>query len=163
MKLSANNFPAFVRPLLKILHVDFEPPRQPSGVEVLTASVVAVVGSLAADWLLVLIGTRVFPATKGYQHFRFSDYSKLTVIGVIIACIGWPIVTRISSKPRWLFYWLAVIVTVVLLAPDAYIWVNGQPIDAVFVLVVMHLAIAIVTFYALVNLAPTRRHRGQGR
>jgi hypothetical protein len=42
----------------------------------------------------------VFPSTKGYGHFQFSDYAKLTIIGVIIACVAWPIVTRIYSAHR---------------------------------------------------------------
>jgi H+/Cl- antiporter ClcA len=161
MQLSTDNFPKVVQPLFQIFHVDFQPPRQPSKGEVLLASLVAIVGSLVADWALVQLGTRVFPATKGYQHFQFSDYSKLTVIGVVIACIGWPVVTRISSTPRWLYCRMAIAVTVVLFAPDVFIWINGQPTDAVFVLMVMHLAIAVVTYYSLVVLAPTRRLRGQ--
>jgi H+/Cl- antiporter ClcA len=163
MNLNADTFPKSVQPLLKMFRVDFEPPRQPSKGEVIFASVVAIVGSLVADWILVQIGVRVFPSTKGYQHFQFSDYSKLTVIGVVIACIGWPIVTRISSTPRWLFYRMAVAVTVVLLAPDVFIWISGQPTRAVFVLIVMHLAIAVVTYYSLVTLAPTRRFRSHRR
>jgi hypothetical protein len=35
---------------------------------------------------------------------------------VVIACAAWPVVTRVSSQPRWLFLRLAVAVTVVLLA-----------------------------------------------
>jgi hypothetical protein len=46
--------------------------------------------------ILVTIGTAVFPSTKGYVHFQFSDYAKLTIIGVVIACLAWPVVTRIS-------------------------------------------------------------------
>ncbi len=50
----------------------------------------------------------VFPATAGYVHFQFSDYAKLTVVGVIVACAAWPIVSRLTSAPRWLFSRLAV-------------------------------------------------------
>ena len=102
--------------------MDFAPThRQPSAARVLLASVVSLVGSLAADAALVAIGEAVFPSTKGYGHFQFSDYSKLTIIGVIIACVAWPIVTRISSAPRWLCFRLAIAVTLVLLLPDIYI------------------------------------------
>jgi len=87
-------------------------------------------------------------------HFQFHDYAKLTVIGVIIACVAWPVVTRISSDPRWLFFRLAILVTVVLLLPDFYILHGGQPADAVAVLMLMHLAIALVTYNLLVHLAP---------
>ena len=140
---------------LSLVRVDFAPVhRQPSAARVAAASLVSVAGSLAADALLVAIGTVIFPATKGYVHFQFSDYAKLTVIGVVIACLAWPVVTRISSSPRWLFRWLAVLVTLVLWLPDLYILVKGQPPKAVAVLMVMHLAIALVTYNSLVRIAP---------
>jgi len=66
---------------------------------VLVATVVSVIGSLAADAALVALGTAVFPSTKGFVHFQFSDYAKLTVVGVLIACAAWPIVARVSSAP----------------------------------------------------------------
>ena len=99
----------------------------------MTASIISVAGSLAADAVLVAIGTAIFPSTKGYVHFRFSDYAKLTVIGVVIACLAWPVVTRISSAPRWLFLRMAVLVTLVLWLPDLYILANGEPLGAVAV------------------------------
>jgi hypothetical protein len=147
---------------LAAVHVDFPTgTRQPEPVWLAVAAVASVVGSLAADVLLVAIGTAMFPATKGYVHFRFSDYAKLTVIGVVVACVAWPIVTRISSSPRWLFFRLAVLVTIFLWLPDLYILWKGQPPKAVAVLMVMHLGIALVTYNVLVHVAPaTRRHRG---
>jgi hypothetical protein len=123
------------------------------------ATVVALAGSLAVDAALVAIGEAAFPSTKGYVHFRLSDYSKLTVIGVIIACVAWPIVTRISSAPKWLFFRLAIVVTLVLLLPDFYILHQGQPARAVAVLMCMHLAIALVTYNALLHLAPVQGRR----
>ena len=146
-----------------LVRLDFAPShRQPSAVRVVVAAVVALVGSLLADALLVAIGTRVFPSTKGYVHFQFADYGKLTVIGVLGACIAWPVVTRVSSAPRWLYFRLAVLVTVVLLAPDVWILIHGAPTKAVLVLVCMHLAIAVVTYNAMVRIAPVGelRHRG---
>jgi hypothetical protein len=149
--------PQPVNRVLRMLRVDFAPAcRQPSAGSVLIATVASVAGSLAADALLVVIGQAVFPSTRGYAHFQFSDYSKLTVIGVIIACLAWPIVTRISSAPRWLFLRMAVAVTLVLWIPDVLILAQGQPPRAVTVLFVMHLAIAVVTYNCLVRLAPTR-------
>ena len=138
-----------------LVHIDFAPRhRQPGWARVLLASVAAIAGSLAADALLVVIGAAVFPATRGYVHFQFSDYAKLTVIGVIIACVGWPIVTRVSSQPRWVFLRSAILVTLVLWLPDLYILRGGAPADAVAVLMVMHVAIAVVTYNCLVRLAP---------
>jgi hypothetical protein len=126
------------------------------------AAVLSVAGSLLADALLVLIGTAVFPSTKGYGHFQFSDYAKLTVIGVLIACVAWPVVTRVSSAPRWLFFRLAILVTLVLWLPDLYILYGGAPGRAVAVLVVMHVAIALVTYNCLVHVAPVRFARPVG-
>jgi hypothetical protein len=142
---------------LDLIHLDFAPDHeQPSGLRVVLATVVSIVGSLAADALLVVIAQAVVPSTKGYAHFQFSDYSKLTIIGVIIACVAWPITTRITSQPRWMFFRMAIGVTLVLWLPDVYILVQGQPAKAVGFLFAMHLAIALVTYNALVRLAPVR-------
>ncbi len=140
-----------------LLHIDFAPRhRQPSWHLVLVAALTAIAGSLAADALLVVIGQAVFPSTRGYMHFQFFDYGRLTVVGVIIACIGWPVVTRVSSQPRWLFVRSAILVTLVLWLPDLYILYRGEPGDAVGVLMLMHIAIAVVTYNCLVRIAPVR-------
>jgi len=142
---------------LSLIHLDFSPQHgQPAAWRVLLATVASLAGSLAADAILVAIGTTVFPSTKGYVHFQFSDYGKLTVIGVIIACVAWPVTTRITSEPRWMFFRMAILVTLVLWLPDLYILYRGQPAKAVAVLMVMHLAIAVVTCNLLTRLAPVR-------
>jgi hypothetical protein len=161
MNFSPQRLPKSFQSILAWLHVDFQPPRPPSTGEVVLATLVAIIGSLAADALLVFLGTRLFPSTKGYAHFQFSDYGKLTVIGVIIACLGWPVVVRITSRPKWLFARLAIATTLVLWLPDLYIWHSGQPAKAVLVLMCMHVAIAVVTYFSLVALAPVRRVRHQ--
>jgi hypothetical protein len=130
--------------------------RQPPWTRIAAAAVLAVAGSLVADIFLVAIGETVWPATRHFQHFQLSDYGKLTVVGVIIACVAWPVVTRISSDPRWLFFRLAVLVTLVLWVPDVYILHLGEPARGVAVLMLMHLAIAVVTYNLLVRLAPVR-------
>jgi hypothetical protein len=130
--------------------------RPPRAVVVAVVTALCVALSLLADELLVLAGTAVFPATKGYVHFQFGDYSKLTIIGIVAAGIGWPIVARLTSDPRWVFFRLAIAVTAVCLLPDLYIWMLGQPGRAVLVLVVMHLAIGLITYNLLVRLAPLR-------
>ncbi len=147
-------FPPTRQRILEHLHVDFAPGRrQPSALRLGIATLVALVGSLLVDVVLVKIGVAVFPSTHGYVHFRFSDYAKLTVIGVLVACVAWPVVTRISSAPRWLFLRLAVLVTLVLWLPDLMILAKGQPAKAVAVLMVMHVGIALVTYNALVRIA----------
>lgn len=148
--------------LASLTRIDFRPQHaQPKAHRVVLATLAAIAASLAADALLAAAGQAAFPATRGYEHFQFADYAKLTVLGVIIACAAWPVVTRISSAPRWLFFRLAILVTVVLLLPDAYILYRGQPGDAVAVLAVMHLAIALVTYNLLIHVAPPRPPAGR--
>ena len=82
----------------------------------------------------------------------------VTVLGavrepcVLEIAIGTP-VGQISSVPRWLFLRMAVLVTLVLWLPDLYILAKGEPLRAVAVLMVMHLAIAVVTYNCLVRIA----------
>ncbi len=141
-----------------LTRIDLSPTgRPPSAMWVTVATMASIVGSLLVDALLVAVGQAVFPSTKGYAHFGFSDYGKLTVIGVVVAGLAWPLVTRLTSAPRWVYLRLAVAVTVVLWLPDLYILAKGQPAKAVAVLMVMHLAIAVVTYNCVVRLAPVRR------
>ena len=143
--------------LMSLARVDFAPRhRQPQTSRLLVATIASIAGSLAADAILVVIGQAVFPGTRGYVHFQFADYAKLTIIGVIIACAGWPIITRGTSAPRWLFFRLAILVTLVLWLPDLYIWFKGENGAGVGVLAVMHVAIALVTYNLLVHVAPVR-------
>lgn len=162
--------PRLVDHALRLARVDFAPAhRPPPALRVAVATVLSVGGSLLADAVAVVIAVAVFPATKGYAHFQFADYAKLTVAGVIIACVAWPIVARLTSSPRWLFFRLAILVTLGLYLPDLWLLVKGEPATAVGVLMVMHLAIALVTYNVLVHVAAVRperqgaRHRATGR
>lgn len=130
---------------------------QPGLFRFLLATVVAVLGSLAACAALVAVGTAVFPSTIGYEHFQFGDYAKLTIIGVVIAAFGWPVTTFVSSRARKPYLVLATLVSIVALAPDAWLLYRGQSAKAVLVLVAMHLALAVITYSSLVFVAPQRR------
>jgi hypothetical protein len=147
--------PDLVQRLLRAFKVD--PARRhasPSAIRWVAALIVANAGSLMTDAILVALGTWIFPSTQNFPHFQVSDYAKLTIVGVTIACIAWPVVTWIASQPRWLFLRLAVLVTLVLWLPDLWILAHGEPIRGVGVLMLMHLGIAFVTYPALVRLAP---------
>lgn len=154
-------FDALPRPaarLARALRLDPSPPhRTPDVARLLLAVVVAVAASLGVDRGIVAIAVSLWPSLRGYPHFQFADYARLTVPGVLVACAGWPVVVRVCRAPRALFALLAVLVTIVLFAPDLYLFANGQPARAVGVLMAMHVAIAIVTYAALVLLAPPRR------
>lgn len=141
--------------ILAAARVDLQAPTTgPPLPQVAVATAAALAVSLGANALLVRAGTAVFPSTAGYTHFRFSDYAPLTALGVVAAGAAWWVTTRATSVPRWLFLRLAVVVTLVLLAPDAWLLAKGQPADAVAVLVVMHLAVTLVTYNLLVRVAP---------
>jgi hypothetical protein len=156
------NPPSIITRTRLLTRVDLSPRhKQPSAGSLAVATVLSVALALLADALLVVIGTATFPSTSGYQHFQFGDYSTLTVAGVIFACIAWPIVTRLTSAPRWLFFRLAVLVTAALLLPDLGIWVQGAPGRAVVVLVAMHLAIGLITYNVLVHIARTRSNKSE--
>jgi hypothetical protein len=144
--------------LLALARIDRRPTHRPPNLAlVAVATLLSIALSLAADAALVAIGTHVFPSTKGYVHFAFHDYARLTIVGIVIAGAAWPVVARISSAPRWLFVRLAVLVSAVLLLPDLYILAQGQPARAVAVLMCMHVAIGLITYNVLVRLAPVRR------
>jgi hypothetical protein len=147
---------------LALARVDWAPShRQPTIARLGVATMIAVAGSLAADALLVAIGTHVFPTTAGYGHFRFNDYAKLTIIGVLIGAAGWPVVTLVSSAPRWLYGWLTILISLALFLPDAWLLVRGQPPRAVVVLMAMHIAIAVVIYCTMVFVAPIRSLRSR--
>jgi len=130
---------------------------QPRAWRFVVATIVAVGLSITACAGLVAVGIRVFPSTAGYEHFQFGDYTKLTVIGVVIASLGWPAACYLTTRARRLYLVLAVLVSIAALAPDAWILYQGQSAQAVFVLVWMHLALAVITYLSMVLIAPQRR------
>ena len=90
-----------LKQIMSLARLDLSPPHRPPAPGRMSLTTAAsVIGSFLVDALLVLIGEAVFPGTKGYVHFRFSDYTKLTVIGVIIACVAWPVVARAPEAIR---------------------------------------------------------------
>jgi len=137
--------------------------RPPSTGRVVLSTMSSIGGSLLVDALLVSAATALISSTRGYAHFQFSDYAKLTVVGVIIAGAAWAVVTRGSSSPQWLFLRLTILVTLVLCAADVWLLVRGQPADAVAVLLTMHLAVALITYNVLVHVSPVRLGADQGR
>ena len=145
---------------MTLARVELAPPhRAPHPARVVAGTVLSVGLSLLADAVLAKAGAAIFPSTRGYVHFQFADYARLTVIGVVIAGLAWPVVVRLTVDPRWVYRILAVLVTAVLLLPDLYIWRAGQPGRAVLVLVAMHLTIALITYHVMVRVAPPRPGR----
>lgn len=140
--------------------LDFVPARpRPGWGRLVLASAVALSGSLGAAAALVAAGEALFPSTRGFSHFRASDYLTLTVLGVLAACSAWPVAARLSSVPRRLFFALAFPVMFLLWLPDLGLLAAGTPPEGVAVLMAMHLAVALVTYNALVRLAPAGPRR----
>jgi hypothetical protein len=106
-----------------------------------------------------VIAGHLDPAIKNYSHFHFGDYGTLTVIGVFCACVAWSVVRHISSSPRWVFFRLAILVTVILWIPDLYLFTKHEPASAVTVLMIMHVAVALVTYNLLVRFASSSERR----
>lgn len=148
-------FPEPIERALSLMKIDLNTARMRVSLPLAAvATLCAVTGSLLADGLLVGIGTHIFPSTAGYVHFQFSDFAKLTILGVLFACGGWPVVSFFSPTPRWLYARLAVLGTLVLYLPDLDIMATGQPLKAVAILMVMHLAVILVTYFAMTRIAP---------
>jgi hypothetical protein len=121
--------------------------RPPSVARMLVVSALVVAASLGSDVTLVHLATSEWPQLRSYGHFRFSDYGTLTIVGVLPACVAWPLVIRLTAEPRIRFFRLALAATVVLVMPDIWILLRHEPVRA----------IALVAYNALVHLAPPRR------
>jgi hypothetical protein len=144
--------PSLIERTLARWRIDLKPlSEQPSEGRFLVVAVFAILGSLAANAVIVALAGHLDQSIKNYQHFRFGDYGTLTVIGVFCACVAWSVVRHVSSSPRWVFLRLAVVVTVVLWIPDLYLFTKHEPAPAVVVLMIMHLAVAPVNYNLLVR------------
>ncbi len=153
--------PPWVGRLRTAARLDLAPVhRQPSTPRVVVATCAALVASIGLDELAVHVATSTFPTTRHFPHFRVADFATLTIVGVVLACAAWPVVTRLSSAPRWLFFRLAVLATLTLWIPDGWLLLKGETVKGVAVLMVLHLLIALVTYNLLVHVA---RIRGSSR
>jgi hypothetical protein len=65
-----------------------------------------------------------------------------------------------NSRPKWLLTRLAALVTALFLIPDfLLLGTPGNPTGPVVILMLMHLAIAVITYTALTKIAPLRWRR----
>ncbi len=121
------------------------------------AALLSVFSALGADFLIIKATVALYPATRGFSHFRAFDYGSLTVVGIIAASVSWPVAINISSSPRRLFLRLAIVATILLWIPDGWLLVRHEPLSAVGALMIMHLAIAFITYNALTRIAVPRQ------
>jgi hypothetical protein len=115
---------------------------------------IAAIASVVVNAALVWLATAFDPALQHYSHFRLADYGALTVVGVISAGVAWYIATRNLVTPRHTFFRVAVATMVVLWVPDVWLFVKHEPTRAVIFLILMHLAVALITYNLLVFAAP---------
>jgi hypothetical protein len=120
------------------------------------AGLAAAAVSLAADVVLATIGQAAFTVPASFTKFSFATYGLLTILGIVGATVAWGVVTRLSSRPRWLLIRLAAGVSALLLIPDfLLLGTPGNPTGPVMSLMLMHLAIAAITYSVLVRVAPS--------
>jgi len=127
----------------------------------LIAVIVAASASVAGCWAIARATAAAFPATAGYDHFRFADFTKFALAGVAAAAVVWPIATLASTRARRLYLVTAVVALVASFVPDLWILYRGQPLVGVVALAVMHVAVGVVTVVALLGLAPQGRRRSR--
>jgi hypothetical protein len=127
----------------------------------MAAGLIAAAASLAAGVALASIGQAAFAVPASFGKFSFGTYALLTVLCVAGATATWAAVTRLCSRPRWLLTRLAALVTALFLIPDfLLLGTPGNPAGPVAILMLMHLAIAVITYTALVKIAPARSTAG---
>ena len=126
------------------------------------AGLAAMVVSLVADVVLAEAGRAAFTVPASFGKFSFGTYGLLTVLGIAGATATWGAVTRLSSRPKWLLTRLAALVTALFLIPDfLLLGTPGNPTGPVVILMLMHLAIAAITYTALIKVAPARNEQGR--
>lgn len=144
--------------LFRVLRLDF--PRgsaQPRLWRWIVGTIVAIGASLLLCAGLAAAAIAADPSLAGYGHFQFADYAKLTILGVFAACVGWPILTWLTTSGRILYLWAAILVVLASLLPDLWILHLGQPVAGVLTLMLMHVGLGVITYPAMVFIAPQRR------
>jgi hypothetical protein len=125
---------------------------------VLAAGLAAAAVSLAADVVLATIGQAAFTVPASFGKFGFGTYALPTMAGVAGATATWAAVTRLSSRPNRLLTRLAALVTAMFLIPDfLLVGTPGNPAGPVTILMLMRLATSLITYTALIKVAPVRR------
>ena len=112
--------------------------------------------SLLACALVAAATTALMPPLRSYEHLQVGDWGKLTIIGIVLASLGWPVAGLLWSRARRPFLVLTVLVTAASFLPDLWILRQGQPAAGVLALAIMHIAVAVVSYPSLVLVAPQR-------
>lgn len=127
---------------------------QPTGTRVALITVLSTLASIVVNAALVWLATAFDSSLQHYSHFQLWDYGTLTAVGVVAAGVAWYVVTRNLVAPRRTFFRIAVVVTLVLWIPDAWLLIKHEPTRAVVFLIIMHATVALITYNFLVFAAP---------
>jgi hypothetical protein len=136
----------------------------PSALRVAVMTVLSVLASIVVNAGLVWLAKASDPSLQRYSHFRLWDYGTLTAVGVVAAGAAWYVATRSLPSPRHTFFRVAVVVTLALWVPDLWLLIKHEPTRAVVFLVIMHAAVALITYNFLIFGAPVgaRAQHGTG-
>jgi hypothetical protein len=126
----------------------------PTGLRVAIITAVSAAASIVVNAGLVWLATAFDPSLRHFSHFRLWDYGTLTVVGVVAAGAAWFFATRYLPTPRPTFFRVAIVVSLVLWLPDLWLYLKHEPTRAVVYLVIMHAAVAVITYNFLVFGAP---------
>src|ERR1700722_4231422 len=126
----------------------------PTGLRVTIMTVASAAASIVANAALVWLATAFDPSLQHFSHFRFWDYGTLTVVGVAAAGTAGFFPPRYLASPRHTFFRVAIVVSLALWLPDLWLYLKHEPTRAVVYLVIMHAAVAVITYNFLVFGAP---------
>ncbi|MDB5265642.1 MAG: hypothetical protein JWM39_355 [Parcubacteria group bacterium] len=129
----------------------------------LTAFLVALIGSVVVNVIIVsVLGPMVTNPAMPLMALTIMPVAMFTAIGAIGATIVYAIMRATMMRPNKAFIWLSVVVFIVSCYPDYMVigavtgpFAGGTLADAL-VLMLMHLAAAIIIVWALVKLWGSR-------
>lgn len=146
--------PTPIRRAMELIRLDLRPLRPlPSLGRIALAGLLSALASVVACVIISEAGKALLSPPASFDKFNPPGYIVLTVLGVAAATVGWAILVRMTSQPRWCLKVAAVIVTIVLLLPDVAI-LPHDPTGAVIVLMIEHVVIAVITTWLLLRVSP---------
>lgn len=121
--------------------------------ELLGRGVLAVVGAVALNWIVLTL-VLVADAVAAYEHLEYGPVTTLTVLGSVGAVVAYAVVDRLSRRPDRTFLGLAVVVLLLSFVPDIGLLLtdDAATVGAVAVLMVMHVTTAAVCVAVLTDL-----------
>jgi hypothetical protein len=125
--------------------------------KLLVASLVALVGSVAANQLVRAIAVALLRPDPGFMPLQVGPPIFFSVIGVLGAIGAYALIGRLSRRPVTLFRRVALATLLLSLVPDLIMLVSpfipGTTLPNVIALMLMHIVAWYITVQALTRLA----------